>query len=180
MTSPSASRPLVVLVGPPGAAVPQVAQRVADLLAVGLVDTDVEVERLAGRPVGDVLIDEGEDAFRALERRAAGQALGSSGVVALGGGTVEDASVREALAGYRSDGGTVVFLDVTLAHAVPRLGFNQPRPLLPANPRALWQTLMDQRRPQYEEVASIRLDTDGFGPAELAAQVVEALRGSEG
>ncbi len=172
--------PQVVLVGPPGSAVPQVAQRVAELLGVALVDTDVEVERLAGRPAGDVLIDEGEDAFRALERRAAAAALESQGVVALGGGTVQDTAVREALAVYRADGGTVVFLDVTLAHAVPRLGFNQPRPMLPANPRAMWQALMDERRPRYEEVASMRLDTDGSGPAELAAQVVEALRGSAG
>jgi len=172
--------PRVVLVGPPGAAVPQVAERVAELLGVALVDTDVEVERLAGRPGGDVLIDEGESAFRALEHRAAVAALGSPGVVALGGGTVEDGAVREALVGYRADGGTVVFLDVTLAHAVPRLGFNQPRPLLPANPRAMWQALMDERRPRYEEVASMRLDTDGFGPAELATEVVEALRGRQG
>lgn len=169
----------MVLVGPPGAAVPQVAERAAALLGVTLVDTDDEVERLAGRPGGDVLIDEGEAAFRALERRAASAALVSAGVVALGGGAVDDATVREALAAYRADGGTVVFLDVTLAHAVPRLGFNQPRPLLPANPRALWQALMDERRPRYEEVASMRLDTDGSGPDELAGQVVEALRGSE-
>lgn len=168
-----------MLVGPPGAAVPQVAEQVAERLGTDLVDTDVQVEILAGRPAGDVLIDDGEDAFRVLERRAAVAALGSPVVVALGGGSVEDAEVREALAGYRADGGTVVFLDVTLAHAVPRLGFNQPRPLLPANPRAMWQALMDARRPRYQEVATMRLDTDGRGPAELAAQVVAALRGSD-
>lgn len=172
--------PRVVLVGPPGAAVPQIGERVAELLGAPLVDTDVEVERLAGRPAGDVLVDDGEAAYRALERQAADAALGSAGVVALGGGTVDDAGLRARLAAYRAHGGVVVFCDVTLAHAVPRLGFNQPRPLLPGNPRAMWQALMDERRPRYEEVSTMRLDTDARGPADLAQQVVEALRGSAG
>ncbi len=63
--------PVVVLVGPPGAEVVAVAQALAERLGVGLVDTDAEVERAAGRPVGDVMVDDGEVAFRALERAAA-------------------------------------------------------------------------------------------------------------
>ena len=100
--------PRVVLVGPPGAAVPQVGERLAELLGAAVVDTDVEVERLAGRPAGDVLVDDGEDAFRALEREAAAVALASPAVVALGGGTVEDAEVPRrpgGLPGRRGHGG---------------------------------------------------------------------------
>ncbi len=82
--------------------------------------------RPAGR-VGDVLVDDGEDAFRALERAAAARRCARTGVVALGGGAVLDADVRDALAGSVPAGAAVVFLDVTLAHAVPPAGV-QPAP----------------------------------------------------
>ncbi|MDO8120542.1 shikimate kinase [Isoptericola sp. b490] len=178
MTS-SDPRPSVVLVGPPGSGVPAVAAAVAARLQLPLVDTDVEVERATGRPVGDVIVSDGEEAFRALERRAVTEALHTAGVVALGGGAVVDASTRGALKEFRAAGGVVVFCDVTLAHAVPRLGFNQPRPVLPGNPRAIWQALMEQRRPHYLEVASVRMDTDGRGPDDVASDVVTAIREQE-
>jgi shikimate kinase len=48
----------------------------------------------------------------------------------------------------------VIFLDVSLAVAAPRIGFNRDRPLLLNNPRQQWQLLMDKRRPIYEDVAT--------------------------
>ena len=66
----------------------------------------------------------------------------------------------------------MVFLDVSLAHAAPRVGFNQARPLLLGNPRAQWQALMEARRPVYEAVASVRVSTDGLRP-EAVAEIVE-------
>ena len=48
----------------------------------------------------------------------------------------------------------LIFLDVSLAVAAPRVGFNRDRPLLLNNPRQQWQKLMDMRRPTYEALAS--------------------------
>ncbi|MBO9570544.1 MAG: shikimate kinase, partial [Cellulomonas iranensis] len=53
--------------------------------------------------------------------------------------------------------------------------FNQARPLLVGNPRAQWQALMEARRPVYEEVATVRVPTDGLRPAEVAQAVEDAL-----
>ena len=69
----------------------------------------------------------------------------------------------------------MVFLDVSLAHAAPRVGFNQARPLLLGNPRAQWQALMDARRPVYERVSSVRVVTDGLRPADVAALIEQEL-----
>lgn len=77
------------------------------------------------------------------------------------------------LAAYRQAGGVVVFLDVTLAHAVPRVGLNQARPLLLGNPRARWQALMEARRPVYQQVATVRVLTDGLRPTDVA-EAIEA------
>ena len=89
------------------------------------------------------------------------------GVLALGGGAVLDASVQEALVGHR-----VVFLDVGIADAARRVGFDGSRPLLAVNPRASWNRLIQLRRPPNEAVSTIRVDTAGQTPAEVVGALL--------
>jgi shikimate kinase len=51
------------------------------------------------------------------------------------------------------------------------------RPLLAVNPRATMKFLLEERRPLYEDVATVIVKTDGIGPDEVAAAVIAALRG---
>lgn len=79
--------PLVVLVGPPGAGKSSVARELGALLGAAVRDTDADVEATAGKPIADIFVEDGEPAFRALERAAVLQALAThDGVLALGGG----------------------------------------------------------------------------------------------
>ncbi len=175
------SGPLVVLVGPPGAGKSTVAARLAERLGVAVRDTDADVEAVAGKPIADIFVEDGEPHFRGLERAAVLRALEEhAGVLALGGGAVLDDAVRAALGEYRSDGGAVVFLDVSLASAAPRVGFATARPLLLGNPRAQWQALMTARRPVYEAVSSHRVETDDRTPTEVADEVAAALGAARG
>ena len=170
------ARPLVVLVGPPGAGKSSVARELGALLGAGVRDTDADVEATAGKSITDVFVEDGEPAFRAMERAAVLRALTEhDGVLALGGGAVLDADVRAALTAHRAAGGLVVFLDVSLTAAAPRVGFNRSRPLLLGNPRARWQALMDARRPVYEAVSGARVATDDLTPGEVAGAVVALL-----
>jgi shikimate kinase len=68
-----------------------------------------------------------------------------------------------------------IFLDVSLATAAPRVGFNRDRPLLLNNPRAAWQTLMEKRRPIYEAVATHIVAVDGLSPKEVAGKIREII-----
>lgn len=164
--------PRVVLVGPPGSGKSTVAAVLAEVWGVAHRDTDDDVEVTAGKPVADIFVSDGEPAFRALERAAVLRAIREhDGVLSLGGGAVLDADSRAALAAYADAGGAVVFLDVSLAMAAPRVGFNQSRPLLLGNPRARWQALMTERRPVYEQVSTVRVVTDDLTPDEVAEQV---------
>jgi len=163
--------PRVVLVGPPGAGKSTLAVLLAERLGLPARDTDDDVARTAGKSIADLFLEDGEETFRALEAQAVRMALEEhEGVLALGGGAVLDADVRELLAGH-----AVVFLDVSITGAAPRVGFNRDRPLLLGNPRAQWVRLMQARRPFYDQVASITVDTDGKTPEEVADEVLRLL-----
>ncbi len=163
--------PRVVLVGPPGSGKSTVGGVLAKLLGVTLHDTDSAVEAEQGRTVSDVFVEDGEPAFRALERAEVARALAEeNGVLALGGGAPMDRDTERLLLGQ-----TVVFLDVGIADASKRVGFDQSRPLLAVNPRASWVRLMNERRPVYERVATHRVDTAGRTPEDVATEIVRLL-----
>lgn len=151
-------------------------RHLAQELRVELRDTDSDVERVAGKSVAEIFVDDGEPRFRELERDAVVRALAEhSGVLALGGGAVMDPLTEDELARYRAQGGVVVFLDVTLSAAAPRVGLNQSRPLLLGNPRKQWLELMEARRGVYERVADHVVLTDDRGPRGVAREIEERL-----
>ncbi|MFI7026596.1 shikimate kinase [Micromonospora sp. NPDC049900] len=168
----ASTRPVCVLVGAPGSGKTTVGQGLAATLGVEFRDTDADIERLAGKPIPEIFVDEGEPHFRALERAAVAAALAScSGVLALGGGAVLAEENRAALVGHR-----VVHLSVELPDAVRRVGLGAGRPLLAINPRATLKHLMDQRRPLYTEVATHTVVTDDRTPEEIVAEIAQLLR----
>jgi shikimate kinase len=167
------SGPVCVLVGAPGAGKSTVGALLAEALGVALRDTDADIEATAGKPISDIFVDDGEAHFRALERSAVAAALRThGGVLALGGGAILAEETRAALHGH-----SVVYLQVGLAEAVHRVGLGVGRPLLTVNPRATLRYLLDQRRPLYEEVATIVVDTDGRKPEDIVAEIMTWLAG---
>ena len=164
--------PVAVVVGPMGAGKTTIGQAVAEILGVPFADTDAMIEARAGKAVPEIFIDDGEAAFRALERETVAAALASAdGVLALGGGSILDEETRALLAGH-----TVVFLSVELTDAIKRVGLGAGRPLLSVNPRATMKFLLEERRPLYASVATHTVATDGRAPEEIAAEVTALLK----
>ncbi|WP_317442272.1 shikimate kinase [Streptomyces collinus] len=163
--------PAVVLVGPMGVGKSTVGRLLAERLGVGYRDTDDDIVAAEDRTIADIFLDEGEPAFRAIEKRAVAAALAEhAGVLALGGGAVLDADTRALLAGHR-----VVYLSMDVEEAVRRTGLNVARPLLAVNPRKQWRELMEARRHLYEEVATAVVPTDGRTPEEVTQEALDAL-----
>lgn len=170
------SGPLVVLVGPMGVGKSTVGELLAARLGTTYRDTDADVVAEAGKPIAEIFYDEGEEHFRALERRAVEAAVaGHTGVLSLGGGAVLDAATRELLAGR-----PVAYLSMDVDEAVRRVGLGAARPLLAVNPRRQWRELMDARRHLYEEVARTVVATDEHTPEEVAQAIIDALELPEG
>lgn len=163
--------PVVVLIGPMGVGKSTVGQLLAERLGVGYRDTDADIEAAEDRTIAEIFVDDGEPAFRALEKDAVRTALaGHDGVLALGGGAILDPDTRALLAGHR-----VVYLSMDVEEAVRRTGLGVARPLLAVNPRKQWRELMEARRHLYEEVATAVVPTDGRTPEEVAQAALDAL-----
>jgi len=166
------TKPVCVLVGMMGAGKTTVGELVAETLGVPFLDVDDTIAATAGKPIPEIFIDDGEDHFRALERAAVADAVdGFEGVLALGGGAILATETRKKLVGQ-----TVVYLSVEVADALKRVGLGVGRPMLAMNPRATLRHLLDQRRPLYEEVATVVVRTDGLTAEEVAAEVLAELR----
>ena len=164
-------RPRVVLIGPPGSGKTTVGRVLAELLGVELRDTDQVIEVQQGQSISDIFMDVGEPWFRELERAEVASSLCShAGVLSLGGGAVMDPMTAAALIGH-----TVVFLEVGIADAAKRVGFDRSRPLLALNPRAQWTRMMEVRRPTYERLATFTVQTAGRTPQDLATEIAQRL-----
>ncbi|SEO95468.1 shikimate kinase [Trujillonella endophytica] len=175
------SGPVLVLVGPPTSGKTTVGRAVSARLGLSFRDTDADVEATTGSRVADLFVDAGEARFRELEEAAVARALAEhDGVLALGGGAVLSAASRALLVAHGRAGGAVVWLDVDLATAAKRAGFNRDRPLLAVNPRAMLRTMLAERAPLYAEVATATVATGDRAPEEVVADVLAALPASAG
>ena len=165
--------PRLVLIGPPGCGKSTVGAAVANKLSIEFIDTDAQIESSYGHKISDIFVDKGEEFFRDLEFETLTRTLMISDcVLALGGGAPIAPRAQDLL---KSCAAPIFFLDVSLAVAAPRVGFNRDRPLLLTNPRAQWQSLAETRRPIYESLASHVIKVDAMSVQEVVDEIAANL-----
>ena len=165
--------PRLVLIGPPGCGKSTVGAALASKLSIDFIDTDVAIESSYGHKISDIFVDKGEEFFRELEFAALAQSLKVGDcVLSLGGGAPIASRAQELL---KACAAPIFFLDVSLAVAAPRVGFNRDRPLLLSNPRAQWQSLAETRRPIYESLATFVIKVDSMSVEEVVNEIAAKL-----
>lgn len=166
--------PRVILIGPMGSGKTTIGQLIASKLGIPFRDTDHVIEEKSGKSVSDIFLEDGEDAFRILEKKVLREELLTDDtVLALGGGAPISVDAQSAL---RAIASPVVYLDISLATVAPRIGFNRDRPLLLHNPRGQWQTLMEARRPIYESIADTVIDVNDRTESEILDLILDVMK----
>jgi len=164
---------VIVLVGFMGAGKSTVGKLLADELGTDFIDADDEIERTAGVSIKEIFETWGEQGFRQFERGAVAGALQRyAGVVAVGGGALGDPGTRDLL--KSNPDVKVVYLRVGFEEALRRVGDDAARPMLAAtDPTSLY----DERQAHYEDVATMKVDTDSRS-ANAVAREIAALVGA--
>lgn len=150
-----------------------VGRAVAQRMGFQLLDSDVEIERKAGKPIPEIFAAQGEPAFRALEREFIEHGHPKEKcIVACGGGLVVQPGMLELL----QSKGIVMCLHASVETILKRTQGSKHRPLLNVeNPLERIQTLYAQREPVYRRAGTVIL-TDGRPLIDIVAHVVRAYR----
>ena len=164
----------LVLIGAPGAGKSTVGKALSEKLNREFLDTDALIQDSTGKTITDIFVVDGEEVFRAIELKVLADVLKSENtVISLGGGAPISEQAQKLITDSQS---LVIFLDVSLATAAPRVGFNRDRPLLLGNPRAQWQALSDRRRPVYERLADVVIKVDEMDVDAIVTAIVEEAK----
>ncbi|NDE53993.1 MAG: shikimate kinase [Actinobacteria bacterium] len=140
----------IILMGPPGSGKSTVGKHLSKELGLSFIDTDRLIEDKEGRSISEIFLADGEGGFRAIEKEIVLDVLKMEDcVIALGGGSVLDLDVQREL----SECADVVFLDVSISNAAPRVGFNI-----------------------YESLATRTVSTDNRKPNEVAHEIAQGVR----
>lgn len=140
----------IVLIGMPGCGKSTIASHLAEKLGRKMVDTDQEVEKLAGKTIPQIFAEDGEEAFRTLETEVLSR-LGTQSqlIIATGGGCVTKARNYPLMHQNSS-----IFWLMRDLSKLPTDG----RPLSQANKLS---DLYETRKSLYEAFADYTVDNNG-------------------
>lgn len=167
----------LILIGLPGAGKTTHGRRVARQLDRPFIDLDLRIAATVGRPVADIFRDDGEAAFRALERDATRElASEPPSIVAPGGGWMMDPQNMALV----KPGAVIVWLQVSPFVAVQRMGARiRLRPLLrTGDPLQTLADLLARRAERYAEADAV-VNTELLSWQQVAHAIAALAPGGE-
>lgn len=157
----------IVITGFMGTGKSTVGPLVAKQLGRPFVETDREIEKRAGMDIPRIFAEQGEAAFRRMERELCAELAAQQGlVIATGGGMLVDPHNLELMLAS----GFVVCLWAAPETLAQRLDAAAGRPLA-----AGWRELLAQRREAYATIPH-QVETTGKTPAQIAEEMIGLWR----
>ena len=166
----------LVLIGFMGTGKSSVGKALAKKMGRLLVDVDQHIEEKERRRIADIFENDGEAAFRKIEKKTILEvAKGSSQVITTGGGAVLD---PENIAALKANG-LVISLEASPETIFQRVKDSRHRPLLRSNdvPGEI-RKLLEARRPFYAK-ADLSFVTDGKTALQVADEIAAKLESEE-
>lgn len=161
----------IILIGFMGSGKSTVAKSLAKKLYYPLIDTDSLIEKNEGKSINDIF-SVSENHFRSLETKICQDIKHLSGhIISTGGGIIKSEENRQLL----KLSGFIVFLNVHTDTILKRLKHDLTRPLLNVkNKKQAIQTLITERQPLYESIASIQIDTNTRSINDISAMIIKS------
>ncbi len=157
----------IVITGFMGTGKSTVSPLVAEMLKRLFIETDAEIERRAGLSIPQIFAQQGEAAFRQMERALCEELSAQQGlVISTGGGTLIDDVNRVLML----KSGFVVCLNASLAILERRLNASSNRPLA-----SEWRQRLAQREAIYRTIP-YQIDTSDLSPHEIAQEIIHLWR----
>ena len=169
----------IALIGFMGAGKTAVGEALAKKLSRKFVELDLLIERKAGKSIPKIFQQDGEVAFRELEIEVTKQVSKDKNlVIACGGGIVLNKINIDRL----RQQSRIVYLTASPKVILKRVsGDGDERPLLKAANKALnIRELLGFRKPFYERVADIKIDTSKLDTDSIVEQIISKLKDDEG
>ena len=169
----------IFLIGYRGSGKSTVGRKLADRLWQPFVDTDDLVVTKAGKTIGEIFAQDGEQRFRDLETEAVREVcLLQEHVISLGGGSLLRPENRDAI---KASGHKLVYLKCDPEELAKRIAADpmsaESRPPLTGYGGSVEeiQQLLAVREPIYREMKHAELDVTYLSPEDVVVYVVRLL-----
>lgn len=146
----------IILIGMPGAGKSSVGVILAKVLGYEFIDTDLVIQHREKRLLREIIADEGNEGFLAIENEVNATLEADKSVIAPGGSAIYG---KEAMEHFKEIG-TIVYLKLSYEDLVKRLGNLKGRGVVLKEGQTL-KDLYDERSKLYEQYAEITVDESG-------------------
>lgn len=165
----------IILTGMMGSGKSRVAEDLAGLMELDVIDTDVGIEVASGRTIPEIFEKSGEAEFRTIEAEVVRQALdGPRSVIALGGGALLNPDTSKLARGR----GDIVWLWATPKTCTERAS-DGSRPLIASrDPEVRLTEILRERRASYARASALVVSTENRSAREAAGKIYDEIRKS--
>jgi shikimate kinase len=161
----------IIMIGMPGSGKSTIGVVLAKTLCYEFVDCDLVIQRVEGKPLHEIIEQEGVEGFLAVEDRVNATIEAQNAVIATGGSAVYGA---QAMAHLKRDG-VALYLKLDYDEVAARLGDLRARGVALRDGQSL-RDAYDERCKLYEQYADITVDGNGKTISETLVAAQEALR----